>query len=100
MLFSVSCVDLDSEDSELRQQLIDEGVEIRISEFRTREWAKCVENARAKAIASADSIIRARAKHEAVEQIIKPPKPDRPAQPPVKTLPDSLRPDTLIREMQ
>ena len=100
----VSCVDHEKEDTLLREKLVAEGVEIKISEFKQREWDKCVEQARMKAVAKADSIIRALAKQEAVEPVQKPPKPERPEKPAVKILPDSIRqkaviePDSIINQ--
>jgi thermostable 8-oxoguanine DNA glycosylase len=86
-----SCADTGEEDRLLNQEVIEEGVRIRVEEFRSREWSKCLEEAQRLAIIRADSIIRARAKTEAIEAIIKPPRPDKPVKPQLRTLPDSLR---------
>ena len=85
-----SCVDHEAETASFREQIVSEGVRIRISEFRQREWDKCLEQARDLAIANADSMIRAMAKQEAVEPVQKPPKPERPVKPEVRILPDSV----------
>ena len=98
------CVDLDHEDSAIREQLVEEGVILRVEDFKARQWRSCIEKAQSEAIARADSTLRAMARQEAVEPIAKPPKPDRPDRPAVKELPDSLKgnlnpypepPDTL-----
>ncbi len=86
-----SCIDHEAENARIREQLIAEGVEIKISEFIQHEWGKCVDQARTMAVARADSIIRANAKEESVEPVQKPPKPNRPDKPPIRVLPDSLR---------
>jgi hypothetical protein len=96
-----ACVDHNASNSPELQTLIAEGVKIRIAEFEEREWEKCMTQALNLAIAEVDSLIRATAKQDAVEPVLKPPKPERPGKRPVKTLPDSIRekaigePDTI-----
>jgi hypothetical protein len=93
-----SCLDLKREDPVVLQQIINDGVEIRVSEFKEREWIECIAQAEQLAVAKADSIIRARARYEAVEPIIKPPKPDRPVKPPTKVLTDTVHTDTIKKQ--
>jgi len=95
MTVVISCVDLDREDPADMQRLVNEGLKIRLADFKQKEWAKCLEEARQRAISEADSIIRARARLEAIQPVPKPPKPNRPDKPMTKTVPDSLRADTL-----
>lgn len=87
-----------SEQAAVRERLIAEGMEIKIEEFRTREWKKCLDRARTLAIAEADSVIRARAREEAVEPVNKPAKPERPMKPETRILPDSLREKILEKD--
>jgi hypothetical protein len=91
-----ACLDLKREDPLVLQKIIDEGVTIRIAEFKGREWTKCLQQAEQRAVIQADSIIRARARMESIEPIPTPPKPDRPVKPPTKVLPDSTRVDSII----
>jgi len=93
-----SCVDHEAESASLHEQIVSEGVQIKISEFRQHEWDKCLEQARDLAIANADSIIRAMAKQEAVEPVQKPPKPERPIKPEVKILPDSVMQKASVKQ--
>ena len=85
----VACVDMDHEQSEERDMIVAQGVDIRLDDFRKREWEKCQAKALDRAIQLADSTIRARARQEAIEPIAKPPKPERPLRPLMKTIPDS-----------
>ncbi len=98
VLLFCSCLDMDKVSESHRRAIIAEGVEIRVSEFRKNAWNKCLEEAQRKAVARADSIIRAMAREEAVEPIVRPPKPERPGKPPIKLLPDSIRVDTLLHQ--
>lgn len=86
-----ACVDHDKDSAAIREKIISEGVQIRISEFREREKSKCLEQARQIAIAQVDSLIRVGARLDPIEPVIKPPKPERPDKPEPKVLPDSLR---------
>ena len=92
LLFSAfACVDHNAGAAEARKQLIAEGVQIKLSEFRAREWAECIERARQQAVTEVDSMIRIGARNDAIEPVIKPPKPLKPPKPDIKTLPDSLK---------
>lgn len=96
VLLSVSlgftaCVDHDKDSAALREKIVAEGVQIRISEFLEREKEKCLEQARQIAIAQVDSLIRVGARLEPIEPVIKPPKPERPEKPVPKVLPDSVK---------
>jgi hypothetical protein len=90
-VLTLSCSDRRAERDLAREQLIADGVEIKVSEFREREWQKCVEQARSLAVARVDSLIRAMARQDAIEPVFKPPKPERPVKPDTRVLPDSLR---------
>lgn len=91
LLSCIACVDPNAESTAMRDQIVAEGVQIRIAEFRQRAWDNCVEQARGEAVAEVDSIIRALAKYNAVEPVDKPPKSARPEKPETKVLPDSLK---------
>ena len=90
-VLTLSCSDRRAERDLAREQLIADGVEIKVSEFREREWQKCVEHARTLAVVRVDSLIRAMARLDAIEPVFKPPKPDRPVKPEIKEVPDSLK---------
>jgi hypothetical protein len=92
-----SCIDHEAESAE-REQIIAEGVQIKVSEFHQREWEKCIAQARAKAVQEVDSLIRATAKQQAIEPVIKPPKPERPVKPEIRMLPDTVRPKAGHRQ--
>ena len=87
-----ACKDMD-DDAAVRKQVISEGVQIRLEEFRANTWNKCVEEAQRRAISRADSIMRGRAKMDAVDPVVKPPKPVRPPKPEVRSMPDSILQD-------
>ena len=96
LICMISCVDMDHEPSEEREKLVAQGVDIRIEDFREREWEKCQARALEKAIQVADSTIRARARQDAVDPILKPPKPEKPERPALREARDSIRTDSLI----
>jgi hypothetical protein len=91
VIASSSCVDHSSGDTEARKKVIDEGVKIKVGEFRDREWARCMEQARQLAVAEVDSMVRLGARNDAIEPVVKPPKPTKPPKPDMQTLPDSLK---------
>jgi hypothetical protein len=99
-LSMTSCFDHDKDSAAKREQIVAEGVQIRIAEFREREQTKCLEQARQEAVAQVDSLIRAGARYDAIEPVIKPPKPERPEKPPSKILPDSLKEKTKRDSIQ
>ncbi|HLF63965.1 MAG TPA: hypothetical protein VI603_09435 [Saprospiraceae bacterium] len=86
-----SCLDHDKDSAAYREKIVTEGIQIRISEFRQREWSKCLEQARIEAVVQVDSLIRAGAREDAIEPVIKPPKPERPEKPETRKIPDSLK---------
>lgn len=77
------------------EEIIARGVQIKIDDFRNRQIRICRDKAVQAAVVRVDSLIRARARFEAVEPKIKPPKPQRPQKPEVKVIPDSLDHDSL-----
>lgn len=77
------------------EEIIARGVQIKVEDFRAKQQRICRENAVDAAVVKADSLIRARARYEAVEPKVKPPKPNRPEKPEVKIIPDSLDHDSL-----
>lgn len=90
-IMAVSCVDYNAGETEARKKLIEEGVQIKVGEFRDREWARCIQQARDLAVAEVDSMIRLGARNDAIEPVVKPPKPTKPPKPDMQTLPDSLK---------
>ncbi|MDX1476525.1 MAG: hypothetical protein R3301_02425 [Saprospiraceae bacterium] len=82
------------------EEIVEQGVAIKVEDFRARQLRICKDRALDMAIARVDSLIRARAREEAVTPIQKPPKPQKPAFPEVRVLPDSVRLDSLRRQRQ
>ena len=78
-------------------EIIARGIEIKVEEFRIRQIRICREKVLKVAVAHSDSLIRVVAREQAVEPVVKPPKPQRPEKPAMKILPDSLDHDTLRR---
>jgi hypothetical protein len=76
--------------SKEQQEIIDRGVEIRIEEYVKRQEDRCWERAVTAAVSQVDSMVRAGALESRIDEIVKPPRPDKPGKPLIKHLPDSL----------
>ena len=81
-----------------RQDIIDEGVRIKIEDYVIRQETGCWERAVTEAVALVDSMVRAGALTSRVDPIDKPPRPGKPGKPVIKQLPDSLGHSKMLND--
>lgn len=74
-----------------REEIIERGVHIKVEEFRDTQIRKCRERAIKAAEAQVDSMIRAMARDEQIDPVVKPPKTIKPDKPEVRELSDTIR---------
>jgi hypothetical protein len=89
--FLFLCCQTAEDDDLKRQEIIENGVRIKVEEFSKLQMRKCRERAVKAAEARVDSLIREMARDEQINPIAKPPKKVKPERPQVRQLPDTLR---------
>ena len=95
-LLLTSCGPLD-DTSEIDEDVVAEGVRIKMAEFYARQENECRQAAVEIALKRVDSLVRTGELIPPVNPVIKPDKPSKPEMPPIKTLPDTVSHD-LIRQ--
>ena len=97
-LFFFSSFQEDGNIKEVRQQLMDEEIERRLNEFRSKEIANCRKRAMKEAERVVDSILIANAINVRADNTAKPPKPQKPDKPEILKTKDSLPVEPLFEE--
>ena len=80
------------------KEIIERGAELQVEAYVKRLQNECKQRAITRAMVIVDSLIRTQGLNERIEPIDKPPRPDRPIRPPVKTIPDSLTLDRVRKD--